>query len=222
MVLGTYRPVEVMISGHPLPSVQQELHIHGQCEEVSLTFLSLSEVARYLAMRFPQHGFPAELAQMIHWRTDGNPLFMVNVVEALVTQGWLKQCGERWELQGRLEDVAVEIPESLRHIIEQQIERLGQEAQQVLEAASVVGVKFGAGAVAAGLEGEAALIEEQCNRLVQQHFLRPEEIQEWSDGTVTACYSFRHALYQQVVYQRLAVARRLCLHQRIGEYLASV
>ena len=43
--------------------------------------------------------------------------------------------------------------------------------------------------------------------------------QEWSDGTVTACYSFRHALYQQVVYQRLAVARRL-LHQRIGEYLA--
>src|SRR4029434_8104741 len=92
---------------------------------------------------------------------------------------------------------------------------------QVLEAASVVGMKFGAGAVAAGLEGEATLIEEQCNRLVQQHFLRPEEIQECSDGTVTACYSFRHALYQQVVYQRLAVARRLCLHQRIGEYLAS-
>ena len=120
---------------------------------------------------------------------------------------------------GPLEDVAVEIPESLRHIIEQQLERLGPEAQQVLEA-SVVGVKFGAGAVAAGLEGEATLIEEQCNRLVQQQLLRPEEIQEWSDGTVTACYSFRHALYQQVVYQRLAVARRLCLHQRIGEYLA--
>jgi len=172
-------------------------------------------------MRFPQHGFPDELTQMIHWRTDGNPLFMVNVVESLVVQGWLKQYGERWELWGCLEDVVVEIPENLRHIIEQQLERLCPEAQQVLEAASVVGVKFGAGAVAAGLEGEVTLIEEQCNRLVQQHFLRPEEIQEWSDGTVTACYSFRHALYQQVVYQRLAVARRLCLHQRIGEYLAS-
>jgi DNA-binding winged helix-turn-helix (wHTH) protein len=221
MVLGTYRPVDVMVRGHPLQSVQQELHIHGQCAEVSLKCLSLIEVASYLAMRFPQHGFPDKLTQMIHWRTDGNPLFMVNVVESLVVQGLLKQYGERWELRGYLEEVVVEIPESLRHIIEQQLERLCPEAQQVLEAASVVGVKFGAGAVAAGLEGEATLIEEQCNRLVQQHFLRPEEIQEWSDGTVTACYSFRHALYQQVVYQRLAVARRLCLHQRIGEYLAS-
>jgi hypothetical protein len=36
-----------------------------------------------------------------------------------------------------------------------------------------------------------------------------------------ACYSFRHALYQQVVYQRLGVARRLRLHQRVGEYLES-
>jgi len=170
-------------------------------------------------MRFPQHGFPDELAQMIQWRTDGNPLFMVNVVESLVAQGLLKQCGERWELRGHLEDVAVEIPESLRHIIAQQLERLGPEVQQVLEAASVVGVKFGAGAVAAGLEEEVTLIEKQCDRLVQQQFLRPEEIQEWSDGTVTAYYSFRHALYQQVVYQRLAVARRWRLHQRVGEYL---
>src|SRR5207247_684890 len=134
MVLGTYRPVDVMVRGHPLQSVQQELHIHGQCEEVSLTFLSLTEVARYVAMRFPQHGFSDELAQMIHWRTDGNPLFMVNVVESLVAQGLLKQCGARWELRGHLEEVAVEIPESLRHVIEQQLERLGSEAQQVLEA----------------------------------------------------------------------------------------
>src|SRR5262249_50584062 len=162
----------------PLQSVQQELHIHGQCEEVSLTFLSLTEVARYLAMRFPQHGFPDELAQMIHGRTDGNPLFMVNVVKSLVAQGLLKQYGERWELRGRREDVVVESQESLRHIIAQRLERLGPEAQQVLEAASVVGMKFGAGAVAAGLAGEATLIEEQCNRLVQQHLLRPEEIQE--------------------------------------------
>jgi predicted ATPase len=139
-----------------------------------------------------------------------------------VAQELLKQCGARWELRGRLEDVAVESPESLRHIIEQQLERLGPEAQQVLEAASVVGVKFGAGEVAAGLEGETTLIEERCDRLVQQQFLRPEDLQEWSDGTITACYSFRHALYQQVLYQRLTEARRLRLHQRVGEYLERV
>src|SRR6266545_783524 len=219
MVLGTYRPVDIMVREHPLHSVKHELHIHGQCAEVSLDFLSLTQVARYLVMRFPQHGFPNELTQMIHARTDGNPLFLVNVVESLVAQGWLKQCGERWELRGHLQDVEVEMPESLRHIIEQQLERLCPEAQQVLEAASVVGMKFVVGAVAAGMEGEATQIEAQCERLVRQQFLRPEAVQEWSDGTVTACYSFRHALYQQVVYQRLGVARRLRIHQRVGEYL---
>jgi predicted ATPase len=222
MVLGTYRPVDVMVRGHPLQSLQQELHLHGQCVQVSLAFLRLTDVARYLITRFPQHDFPDTLAQMICWRTEGNPLFMVKMVESLVVQGLLKQCGARWELRGRLEDVAVEIPESLRHIVEQQIERLGSEAQQVLEAASVVGVKFGAGAVAAALEREMTLIEERCDRLVQQQLLRPEEIQEWSNGTVTTCYSFRHALYQQVLYQQLTGARRLRLHQRVGEYLERV
>ena len=43
-------------------------------------------------------------------------------------------------------------------------------------------MKFGAGAVAAGAEGEAALIEEQCDRLVQQQLLRPEEIRNGPMG----------------------------------------
>jgi DNA-binding winged helix-turn-helix (wHTH) protein len=222
MVLGTYRPMDIVVREHPLYSLKHELHLHGQCTEIALALLSPTEVARYLAMQFPQHGFPDELAQMIYGRTEGNPLFMVNVVESLVAQGWLQRCSVRWEVRGHLKDVEVEIPESLRHIIAQQLERLRLEAQQVLEAASVMGVQFSVGAVAAALEGEVTQIEEQCERLVRQQCLRPEEVQKWSDGTVTACYSFQHALYQQVMYQRLGVAQRLRLHQRVGEYLEGV
>ena len=32
-------------------------------------------------------------------------------------------------------------------------------------------------------------------------------------------YAFRHALYQQVVYERLGAGRRVRLHQRLGECL---
>ena len=38
MVLGTYRPVDAMVREHPLHSVKQELHIHGQCEEALSNF----------------------------------------------------------------------------------------------------------------------------------------------------------------------------------------
>src|SRR5262249_36356625 len=41
-------------------------------------------------------------------------------------------------------------------------------------------------------------------------------VEEWPDGTLTARYGFRHTLYQQVVYDRVPVMRRLRLHRQIG------
>ena len=78
LVLGTYRPVEVIVSGHPLKGVKQELALHGHCAELALEGLSEGAVAEYLAVRFPG-GDWRELARVIHRRTEGQPLFMVNV-----------------------------------------------------------------------------------------------------------------------------------------------
>jgi CheY-like chemotaxis protein len=91
LLIGTYRPVEVILSGHPLKAVKQELQVHRQCEELSLEFLTEADVAAYVAARFPGSPPPPELAQVIHRRTDGNPLFMVNVVDYWVARGLLAQ-----------------------------------------------------------------------------------------------------------------------------------
>src|SRR5689334_3342046 len=66
LLLGTYRPADVIVSGHPLKAMKQELQVHGQCEELPLGFLTVTEVNPYLAARIPQHQFSAELAQVIH------------------------------------------------------------------------------------------------------------------------------------------------------------
>src|SRR4029077_15347212 len=81
LVVGSYRPVDVIVAGHPLRALIQELRIRRQCEEFALEFLREADVAVYLAQRFGAHGFPAELARAVHLRTDGNPLFMVRVVD---------------------------------------------------------------------------------------------------------------------------------------------
>ncbi len=52
LIIGTYRPVEVLTRDHPLKGIKQELQLHGQCEELALDFLSEAAVAEYLAMRF--------------------------------------------------------------------------------------------------------------------------------------------------------------------------
>src|SRR5439155_20515911 len=87
LVIGTYRPVEILGKEHPLRAVVQELQLHRQCEELQLTPLSEAAVAEYLAVRFPGGGEVPPLARALRQRTEGNPLFMVNVVEYLVAQG---------------------------------------------------------------------------------------------------------------------------------------
>jgi DNA-binding winged helix-turn-helix (wHTH) protein/tetratricopeptide (TPR) repeat protein len=233
LVIGTYRPTDVLVQGHPLRAVKQELQTRGYCTELLLDFLTEEAIAEYLAQRFvsPSPASAGEgrgegrsqasfrkLARLIHRRTDGNPLFMVNVINDLVARGVLGQNEGRWELKGGIEEGIGGVPESLQRLIEQQIERLRPETQRLLEVASVAGAEFSAAVVAAGLETEIDVIEEQCEALVRQkHFLRASGTAEWPDGAVAARYGFLHAMYQDVLYHQLTARRRQRLHQRIGE-----
>jgi hypothetical protein len=73
-----------------------------------------------------------------------------------------------------------------------------------LEAASVEGVQFSAAGAAAGLETLTVIIEERCAALARRgQFVQVRGVEEWPDWTVAGRYGFRHALYQQVIYDRL-------------------
>ncbi|HEY8517270.1 MAG TPA: hypothetical protein VIS07_17305 [Candidatus Binatia bacterium] len=62
--------------------------------------------------------------------------------------------------RARLDRVGV--PESLRQMVEQQLERTGDDERLLLEAASVVGVRFAAPTLAAALERDVVEVEERC------------------------------------------------------------
>jgi DNA-binding winged helix-turn-helix (wHTH) protein/predicted ATPase/type II secretory pathway predicted ATPase ExeA len=223
-VIGTYRPVDVIVREHPLRAVKQELQLHGQCEELALRLLTEEAVAEYLAVRFDvaggaRHAAPLhQLARTIHQRTEGNPLFMVNVVDNILTQGVVEHGGGRWTLNGVVEAVAAGVPENLRQLIERQLERLRPEERCVLEVASVAGMEFSAAAVAAGLEATIDHVEACGTALVRRgQFLQTRGTAEWPDGTIATCYGFLHALYREVTYERTPMGQRVALHQRIGE-----
>ena len=78
----------------------------------------------------------------------------------------------------------------------------------MLEVAEVAGVEFVAAAVAAGLEAEADAVEEHCEALVEQQLPAPRGGDDLAQRDGAARYTFVHALYQQVVYERLGRAAR--------------
>jgi DNA-binding winged helix-turn-helix (wHTH) protein/predicted ATPase len=217
MVLGTYRPVDVIVRAHPLRAVATELAVHGFAEEMPLELLSEAEVARYLALRLPGARVSEGLQRVIYQRTDGNPLFVVAVVDALVHQGWLGETGARWEIKPGADDAAARVPRSLQDMVEQLFDGLTPEQQRTLESASVVGLEFSTAAAAAGVDEELRIVEDRCAELARRgQFLVAAGTEAWPDGTIAERYRFIHALYQHVVYERLSPGRHAQLHRRIG------
>jgi DNA-binding winged helix-turn-helix (wHTH) protein/predicted ATPase len=218
MVIGTYRPVDVILSEHPLKGVKRELQAHGFCRELPLEYLSEPTVAHYLTLRFPTHEFPAFLARVIHRRTEGNPLFMHNLVSYLQDEQVIVERDGHWQLSGSLSDVERGVPGNIRQLIEKQIERLGPDEQRVLEGASVVGMECSTVAIAAGLDADLSWVEARCEELVRRHqFLLPARLVELPDGTITPRYQFVHVLYLEVPYGRIPAMRRAEIHRRISQ-----
>jgi DNA-binding winged helix-turn-helix (wHTH) protein/tetratricopeptide (TPR) repeat protein len=217
LIIATYRPVDVALSEHPLRDVKLDLQAHRLCDEIALEYLGPEAVDNYLNVRFARHKLPREFASLIHQRTDGNPFFLVNAVDFLQNEGLIAESDSEWSLAVPIGELEMGVPDSVRQMIEKQIDKTDRENQRVLEAAAVAGVEFSASAVAAGLEQPISQIEEHLEQLARQHlFLRATGMSHYPDGTVTERYSFIHALYQEVLYQRVSGGRRSRLHQLIG------
>jgi predicted ATPase len=117
----------------------------------------------------------ANLAQGIHQRTEGNPLFVVGLVDNLVARGVLDSSGlaHRTEVVPMLDPEHGEMPRSILQLIERNVDQLASDEQLVLEAASVAGAEFSTAAVAAALEQPLREIESCCKRFVAARALRP-------------------------------------------------
>src|SRR5262249_20056605 len=175
---------------------------------------------RYLALEFPQHRFPDELAAVIQARTEGNPLCMVDLLRHLRDRQVFVQEQGRWVLAQSLPDLQRELPESVRSMIERKIAQLGEEDRRLLVAASVQGYEFEAAVAAKALALDAADVEEQLERLERVHaFVRLVGEHEFPDRTLTLRYRFVHVLYQNALYASLRPTRRASFSAAVAQAL---
>jgi DNA-binding winged helix-turn-helix (wHTH) protein/tetratricopeptide (TPR) repeat protein len=220
VVLGTYRPAEVVIAQSPLKGLKQDLLVHHLCGEIALERLEEPEIAEYLAGEFGSADFPSGLASLIYRHSGGNPLFMVAIVEDMVKKGLIAQDEGRWALTTPLEEIAPGVPETLQRMLEVQFEQLSAPEQQVLKSASVAGERFSVWAITPILEMETEHLEDLCEGLTErQQFIRSVGIRDIADGVASAHYEFRHSLYREVLYRRLSEVNRSKLHRSLGERL---
>lgn len=226
LVIGTYRPAEAIVEKHPLRSVVSELRSHAHCVELPLPFLTLSDIAQYLGSRFvarPESSLLVDWGLALYRYTDGNPLFLVAIVDDLVARGVIGGLPETWQRPPSATDGARQhLPETLRQLIEFKVEQLGTQEQELLAAGSVAATSFSAALVAAVTDRDVASAEAHCEDLVHGGFLNAGIAWTQHEQRRSQRYQFRHALYQDVLYQRQSSTQRARFHRRIGEWKAAL
>ena len=198
VLVGAYRDAEPRV--HELSDLFGDLARVGR--RVPLRGLSRAEVGAYM-LRVAGRSPPEAVVARVHDVTAGNPLFLGEVVRALVAGGNLGTA------EGQVTEPMLRIPEELRGLIRRRLVGLSTEAVSNLKVASVIGREFELGVLqrisrlGVGRLTDA-LAEAVTAGIVSEDTLPPGR------------YAFSHELVREALYDDLPAGRRLKLHRIIG------
>jgi DNA-binding SARP family transcriptional activator len=203
VIVGTFRTDELR-PGRPLPDWVTEIRRRGAAQ-LDLRPLNRQHTDRMVASLLD--GKPSDrLVDALHNTTDGNPLFVEQLVLALREEGRIDQRNGTWRQIGDISGV----PTIIRDLIGQRLDRLSKQARQTLALASVMGRAFEYGALLAAAETDDEHdVMEALDEAFEALILH---------DTPTG-YAFGHAMHREVVYARLTTGRKMMLHEKAGHGL---
>jgi len=200
LILGTYRDVEVT-GRHPLSQTLGNLVRERHFRRVQLGGLTQQEVGEFVEAS-KGVTLPGDALETIHSRTEGNPLFVNEVVELINPEQITED--RAWA------DI---IPEGVREAIGRRLSRLSETCNQVLRTASVIGREFDF-SLLSGLDSDISAdgVLEALDEALEAKVIEalPARLER---------YQFGHALIQQALYEEMSPIRRVRAHTRVGETL---
>jgi serine/threonine protein kinase/predicted ATPase len=220
MIVATARQGDIERNNPSLKQCYTEMHARGVCQEIALRALGSSDIAAYIDAHFAPNEFPPGLAEVIHHKSEGHPLFATGAIQILAERGDIERANGTWKLNMPLAQIEVDVPASVRSMIEKKVGLLNDDQRQTLLYASVEGEEFTSTVAAALLEIDELDLEERLDKIEKVHrLIYAEQEQELPDGSMATVYRFSHALYQYFLYDQLLSKRRIVLHRRAGETL---
>ncbi|HYB43866.1 MAG TPA: tetratricopeptide repeat protein, partial [Candidatus Methylomirabilis sp.] len=162
---------------------------------------------------------PAGLRALVVERAGGNPLYLVEIVRALVASGALARGPSGWILSGA--SAAIDVPPTIQGMLLSRADRLPAEPRRLLQEAAVLGLVFGRDALRA-MTGSPERLDESIAVLRGADLIEEAPPAPGQAVTAGTRYRFTQALVQEVVYQNLLVARRTEAHDRAAQALEAL
>jgi class 3 adenylate cyclase/tetratricopeptide (TPR) repeat protein/ribosomal protein L40E len=153
------------------------------------------------------------LKRLIAEKTEGNPLFMEEIVLSLFDDGALARNGEV-KLAKPL--ASLRIPPTVQGILASRIDWLPADEKELLQTVAVIGTEFNLG-VARAVSGKS---DDALNRMFNDLQLAEFVYEQPASGDVE--YTFKHALTHDVAYNSLLADRRKHLHERTAQAIETL
>ena len=180
---------------------------------VSLEGLDAQATAELAARLVGADRLPADLLARLPESTEGNPLFVRELMQMLVDDGVIARGPSGWALT--IDAEAVDVPPTIQSLLSTRVERMPADERRLIELAAVVGPDFARGAVASITDGwSPSRIDDVMRRLQRKELFEPTG-SYWGNEPI---YRFHHVLIRDAAYRRLLKGSRAELHLLVGEW----
>jgi DNA-binding CsgD family transcriptional regulator/tetratricopeptide (TPR) repeat protein len=202
LIVAAYRDADA--SGktplqHTLGGVTREPGV----ERVHLAGLSQSAIAQ-VAERLCDVSLSDSAVKLIYQRTDGNPLFAIELIKVLLDESSGSNIGA----------TPARIPAGVRETIGRRLDRLSEPCNKLLGVAAVHGRQFTALDVAVATDQEVQHVLTVLEPAVQAGIVQ-------TNADAPGGYQFIHGLIRETIYEDLPAVDRLRLHGRAGDALVA-
>lgn len=178
--------------------------------ELSLSRLTRDEVKQWLEAAFHRQAIAREFLAFLYRHTEGNPLFISQLLRALVEDGAIWYSGSRWEWSAVSE---LRLPAGRRALIAQRLARFSSSTQAVLGTAAIIGREFDVGLLVGAGAGSDPAVKLAISEASTAGLLRPTY--ERKQGG----FAFVHDEIAEVLVEALPRTQLRQLHQRVAQSL---
>lgn len=209
LMLGTYRPEDIAVAdgkGHPLTDAMQLMDREDLLEMVELSRLPGDRMEEFLDALLGDNDLDYEFREVVYKETEGNPLFIIQLVRFLVEEGIIIDDNRIKRLTKSLKEV--DVPTKTFNVIARRLGRLDKEERRTVDMASVIGGVFTSDILADSLGVDKVQLLENLRTLEQTHTLIHSQ---------NGSYRFDHAKLREVLYDEIPAELRAEHHRIVAQ-----
>jgi predicted ATPase len=221
LLIATARSQEIFLGKgevHPVRRLIDQMVARDRAIELELSNFSQEDLRDFLA--HTRHQLPGELVDRLYRLSGGNPFFIRETINLLHARRLFRR--ERGDFIFVSSDLDMEIPSTVRGIVQQRLNLLDEDSRRLLSCASAQGERFASRVLSLILSSEELALLEKLRLLEKVHKLILELERQQLVEKVGYEYQFVHALIQESLYKDLTLGQRQHLHHEIACNLENI